>query len=58
MANRNLWRALIVVIGGSFAVLGYCGKKVYRQATPVPERVVTADGGVLFTGQDRRPATT
>ncbi|MCO6437224.1 MAG: nitric-oxide reductase large subunit [Phycisphaerae bacterium] len=54
MSNRNLWFALIVVIGGSFAVLGYYGKEIYRQAPPVPERVVTTGGSVLFTGQDIR----
>ena len=33
-------------------MLGYYGGEVYRQAPPVPERVVTTDGRVLFTGQD------
>ena len=33
-------------------MLGYFGREVYRQAPPVPERVVTSDGPVLFTGQD------
>ena len=33
-------------------MLGYYGGEVYRQAPPIPERVVTTDGRVLFTGQD------
>jgi nitric oxide reductase subunit B len=36
----------------SFAVLGYYGVEIYRQAPPIPEKVVTEDGTVLFTGQD------
>src|SRR5512135_2717117 len=54
MRTRRLWIALAVVIGGSFAVLGYFGGQIYRMAPPVPNRVVTADGKVLFTGNDIR----
>jgi nitric oxide reductase subunit B len=36
----------------SFAVLGYYGVEIYRQAPPVPDKVVTTGGKVLFTGQD------
>ena len=52
MGNRRLWVALALVIGGSFAVLGYFGGQIYRQAPPIPDRVVSADGRVLFTGED------
>ena len=48
----RLWVGLVAVIATSFAVLGSFGREVYRQAPPVPERVVTSDGSVLFTGQD------
>ena len=51
---RKLWLALASVIALSFAVLGYFGSEIYRQAPPVPKRVVTTDGTVLFTGQDIR----
>jgi nitric oxide reductase subunit B len=54
MNNRGLWVALVIVIGGSFTVLGYYGNEIYRQAPPIPERVVTTEGDVLFTGQDIR----
>lgn len=47
----RLWVALAVVILGSFAVLIYYGVEIYRQAPPVPARVVTESGRVLFTGQ-------
>jgi nitric oxide reductase subunit B len=49
---RKLWLSLISVVTLSFLVLGYFGSEIYRQAPPVPKRVVTADGTVLFTGQD------
>ncbi|HWH70477.1 MAG TPA: nitric-oxide reductase large subunit, partial [Candidatus Sulfotelmatobacter sp.] len=49
---RKLWLSLISVLALSFLVLGYFGTEIYRQAPPVPKRVVTSDGTVLFTGQD------
>jgi nitric oxide reductase subunit B len=48
----RLWIGLGLVISASFAVLGYYGGEIYRMAPPIPERVVTTDGKVLFTGQD------
>ena len=39
---------------GSFAVLGYFGREIFRQVPPIPDRVVTSAGRVLFTGQDIR----
>lgn len=52
MHYGKLWLGLGLVVAGSFAVLGYFGGEIYRQAPPVPQRVITADGNVLFTGQD------
>ena len=49
---RKLWLSLISVITLSLLVLGYYGLEIYRTAPPVPKRVVTTDGRVLFTGQD------
>lgn len=49
---RKLWLSLASVITLSFLVLGYYGSEIYRQAPPVPKRVVTSDGRVLLTGQD------
>lgn len=48
----KFWVSLISVIVLSFLVLGYYGREIYRVAPPVPKRVVTSDGTVLFTGQD------
>ncbi|GMV40231.1 MAG: nitric oxide reductase [Myxococcales bacterium] len=49
MKNKGLWIALAVVTVGSFTVLGLLGREIYREAPPIPERVVTADGDVLYT---------
>lgn len=52
MNYRRLWWGFGIVVVLSFAVLGYYGGEIYRQAPPIPERVATADGQVLFSGQD------
>ncbi len=52
MTIKKLWTGFIVVMAVSFAVLLYYGREIYKQAPPIPETVVTADGTVLFTGQD------
>ena len=52
MEYRRLWIAFALVIVGSFTVLGFFGREIYREAPPVPERVVTTDGRVLFTGDE------
>ncbi len=54
MNTKRLWLALTFVIFGSFAVLGYYGIELYRQAPPIPTRVVTTSGDVLFTGDEIR----
>lgn len=50
--NRGLWICLAAVVGISFAVLGYYGREIYREAPPVPARVVTTAGEQVFTGED------
>src|SRR3974390_824472 len=49
MSYKRYWLALIVVILGSFAVLGTVGRKMISQAPPIPD-VYTTDGQLLFTG--------
>ncbi len=53
-STRRLWLALGVVVIASFAVLGYFGREIYLQAPPVPNRVVTAGGRVLWTKAEIR----
>ena len=52
MQYKGLWIGFAAVIVVSFAVLGYYGGEIYRQAPPVPERVVTPDRTVIYRGQD------
>jgi nitric oxide reductase subunit B len=47
--TKKLWIALGVVLVGTFTVLGVFGREVYRQAPPIPERVVTESGTQLMT---------
>jgi nitric oxide reductase subunit B len=46
--NRN-WFILAATIVVAFTLLGFFGREVYRQAPPIPDRVVTADGAVIAT---------
>ncbi len=52
MKITKLWLGFLAVVTISFAVLLIFGREIYRQAPPIPERVVTTDGVELFTGQD------
>ena len=55
---KKHWIAFAAVVAASFAVLGWAGVRVYQQAPPVPDRVVTAGGrtvigsGEIAAGQD------
>ncbi len=49
---KKLWILLAAVLFGTFTLLGFFGREVYRQAPPIPERVVTESGRVLFTKED------
>ena len=51
MKTRKLWFGFIAVMTISFAVLLYFGREIYRQAPPVPVKVVSTDGTVIFTEQ-------
>lgn len=50
--HRKLWISFLLVVVISFAVLGYYGREIYREAPPIPNRVVTSDGVVVMTKQD------
>jgi nitric oxide reductase subunit B len=54
MQYRKLWITLAVVVFTSFTILGIAGYKGIQSAPPIPEKVVTADGEVLFTGEEIR----
>ena len=50
--HGKLWLLLGVSLFTAFFILGFYGREVYRQAPPIPERVVTVDGRVLMTEDD------
>jgi nitric oxide reductase subunit B len=52
MTTRKLWIGFITVMVLSFSVLLYFGKEIYKQAPPVPLKVIKPDGTVLFTAQN------
>ncbi|MEZ1319601.1 nitric-oxide reductase large subunit, partial [Pseudomonas fluorescens] len=49
---RKLWWSLIGVLGVTFCLLGWFGREIYRQAPPIPERVESASGQLLFESED------
>src|SRR5215813_10091368 len=51
MAHKRLWISLCLVVVGSFSVLGGMGTKLLSNAPPIPQRVVTPAGRVLFDKQ-------
>jgi nitric oxide reductase subunit B len=52
---KRLWLVLAAVVVLSFAVLGWIGTRIYQEAPPIPERVITTEGTEVFgPGQIRR----
>lgn len=52
---RKLWTWLAVICLLSFAVLGWVGTEIYLTAPPIPKRVVSTKGALLFSeGQVQR----
>jgi nitric oxide reductase subunit B len=53
MANtKRLWLILTLVMLTSFGALGLLGREIHVKAPPVPARVISEDGSVLFTSAD------
>lgn len=50
-SSRKLWRWLAIMFFLSFAALGWIGREIYLQAPPIPQKVVTTDGTVVFTAE-------
>jgi nitric oxide reductase subunit B len=45
-------RSLILLMVSGFSTLGYLAVRTYRDAPPIPARVLDPAGATLFTGQD------
>lgn len=52
MNVKRLWIGFILVMVLSFAVLGYYGIEIYREAPPIPEKIVSTDGTLICTASD------
>ena len=50
--TKRLWLALALLLSTGFGVLLWMGGEIYRHQPPVPEKVVTQSGQVLFTRDD------
>ena len=51
-STRKLWTALAVLLTVSFAALLWVGGEIHRVMPPIPEKVVTTSGEVVFTRDD------
>ena len=49
---RKLWMVFIAIFVCSFAVLGWVGTEIFRQAPPIPREVVTNDGQVVIAAEE------
>jgi nitric oxide reductase subunit B len=52
MKTKQLWFGFAAIVLFSFAILGWYGHEIYREKPPIPEKVISADGTVLFTAQE------
>ncbi len=49
---KKYWIPFGLVIIISFAVLGWVGTRIYQQAPPIPQKVITSNGKLIFTKDD------
>lgn len=49
---KKYWIAFTLVIVVSFAVLSWVGVRIYQEKPPIPEKVITESGVVVFTKSD------
>ena len=54
MQFKKLWITFAVVLVAAFGVLGGVGYHGIKTAPPIPSKVVTTDGSLLFTGETIR----
>jgi len=51
-STRKLWTWLGVICVLSFAALGWMGNEIYVKAPPIPDKVVSASGDILYTADE------
>ena len=52
MKTKTLWIGFALITAVCFSVLIFFGHEIYRQKPPIPEKVMTESGAVLFTSQE------
>ena len=52
MNTKKLWIGFVIVLVGSFSVLGIFGYEIYLQKPPIPNKVVSDSGEQLFIAQE------
>src|SRR5512133_706881 len=52
MKTKTLWIGFALVTAICFSVLIFFGHEIYREKPPIPEKVVTESGALLFTSQE------
>jgi nitric oxide reductase subunit B len=45
---KRYWIGFAAVIGVGFLVLGWAGWRIYQEKPPIPERVISTDGGTII----------
>ncbi len=50
-ASRKLWTWLGLICALSFAVLGWVGTEIYVAAPPIPKKIVSSQGDVLYSAE-------
>ncbi len=50
-ASRKLWTWLGLICALSFAVLGWVGTEIYVAAPPIPQKIVSSQGDVLYSAE-------
>jgi len=54
MNTKQLWIGFITVMVVCFSILGIFGYELYLKKPPIPDKVISASGELLFTGQEIR----
>ena len=49
---KKLWLIFIAIFVFSFAILGWVGTEIFRQAPPIPREVVTTDNQVVIGSEE------
>lgn len=47
--EKKLWLGLAAVLILSFSVLGYYGYEIYQKAPPIPDKIISPSGNIIFT---------